>query len=199
MGYTDKLGQVSYRGVLPLAREERAKATPCVGHRLAIIPGQPAAQLTTARTAPIGVWQMPSLLYYRARHKDLNPRAGIERLGPSLQSSGVASESKPSPTGLIGVSAGLAQQQRYSIVVPLSPFHPASGATPFMSAMAVSGPVTESVVHELGWSLADWPSASRPTHSAQLGSKRLVSPARSNRDADLLFLGDRKHHAETTY
>ena len=142
MGYTDKLGQVSYRGVLPLAREERAKATPCVGHRLAIIPGQPAAQLTTARTA-IGVWQMPSL-YYRARHKVLNPWAGIERLGSSLQSSGVASESKSSPTGLIGVSAGLAQQQRYSIVVPLSPFT-ASEATPFY------------------------------------------------------FLGDRKHHAETTH
>jgi hypothetical protein len=146
MGYTDKLGQVSYRGVLPLTGEERARATAMkVGHRIGrqSVPASPSRTATTARTAPIGVWQMPSL-YYRDRHKVLNPWAGIERLGSSLQSSGVASESKPSPTGLIGVSAGLAQQQRYSIVVPLSPFT-ASEATPFY------------------------------------------------------FLGDRKHHAETTH
>ena len=128
MGYKDKPGQDS-GGVLG---NQELGQRPLVGHRLAIILGQPAAQLQPHRKNGLHIPKNPGHIDFTAHEVGLREgHSGIERLGPSSQSSGVASESKSSPTGLIGVSAGLAQQRRISIcVVPLSPFT-ASEATPF--------------------------------------------------------------------
>ena len=128
MGYKDKLGQDS-GGVLG---NQELGQRPLVGHRLAIILDQPAAQLQPHRKNDFHIPKNPGLNYCAHEVGLCGFRSGLERLGPSSQSFGVAPWSKSSPTGLIGVSAGLAQQ-RHSLhcAVPLSPLHPASGGDPF--------------------------------------------------------------------